>query len=79
MNVLNRIDNYLYDREYKLILKDNSLDIVNYDEIVNFSLSQVIIKINDKVFTIEGSNLIISKMQDNEVLITGKVSGISIN
>ena len=78
MNILNRIDNYLYDREYKIILNDKSINIINYSEIIDFSLSQIKVKINTKILIITGINLSINKMQDNEILITGEVSSIII-
>ena len=78
MSPLNRIDEYLYDREYKIILKDHYLNIINYTEIVDFSLNQIRVKIVDKLLTIIGTKLTISKMQDNEVLIIGNIDNISI-
>ena len=78
MNILNRIDNYLYDREYKIILNDKSINIINYSEIIDFSLNQIKVKINTKILIITGINLSINKMQDNEILITGETSSIII-
>lgn len=79
MNILNRIDNYLYDKEYKIIIKMNEVNIINYDEIIEFSLTKVSIKYRNKIIIIEGKNLVISKMLDDEVLITGIISNVRIN
>ena len=38
MKILKRIDNYLYDREYRIIIKENCVNIINYDEIVDFKV-----------------------------------------
>ena len=48
MKLKNRIDNYLYDREYKIIIKTNEINIVNYDEIIDFSLTQISVKYSNK-------------------------------
>lgn len=79
MKLLNRVENYLYDREYKIILKDNQINIINYDEIIDFSLTKISIRVNSKIIIIEGTKLIISKMLSDEVLVTGNVSNIRIN
>ena len=79
MKLMDRLDNYLYDREYKIIIKENYVNIVNYDEIVDFTLTKVSVKYKDKIIIIEGKNLTISKMVEDEVLITGNISNIRIN
>ena len=79
MKLMNRVNNYLCDREYKIIIKENYINIINYDEIVDFSLTKVSIKYNNKLIIIEGKNLVISKMLEQEVLITGNISNVRIN
>ncbi len=76
---MDRLDNYLYDKEYKIIIKENYVNIINYDEIINFTLTNITVKYKNILIVIEGNNLTISKMIDNEVLITGKISNIRIN
>ena len=79
MKILDRLDRYLSDLEYKIIIKENYVNIINYDEIIDFTLTNISVKYKNKIITIEGNNLTISKMVDNEVLITGKISNIRIN
>ena len=79
MKLIDRFNDYLLDREYKIIMKENYLNIINYDEIIDFSLQKVSIKINNKILVIEGTNLVISKMLEQEVLITGNISLVRIN
>ena len=79
MKLIDRFSNYIEDREYKIIIKENYLNIVNYDEIVDFSLHKVSVKIRNKILIIEGTNLVISKMLENEVLITGNITVVRIN
>ena len=79
MKLVDRLEDYLYDNEYKIIVKKNQVDIVNYDEIIDFSLNKISIKYRNKIFVIEGTNMVISKMLDNEILITGNISSLRIN
>lgn len=79
MKIMDRLDNYLYDREYRLIIKENYVNIINYDEIVDFNLTKISVKYKNKKIVIEGTNLAINKMIEDEVLITGNITNISIN
>lgn len=79
MKILDRIDNYLCDKEYKLTIKKNTINIVNYDEIIDFSPLKIAVKYSNKIITVEGKNLTISKMLEDEVLISGLISNIRIN
>jgi len=78
MKLIDRLDNYLCDKEYKIIIKKNKINIINFDEIIDFSLNKISIKYQEKVVNIEGNDLVITKMLDNEVLITGNISLIRI-
>lgn len=79
MKLRERLDNYLYDNEYKIVIKENYVNIINYDEIVDFSLNKISVKYQNKVIIIEGNNLTISKMVIDEVIVIGKISNIRIN
>ena len=79
MNLINKLDRYLYDKEYKIIIKENYVNIINYDEIIDFSLNNISVKYHNKIIKVEGQNLTISKMVTDEVLITGDISTIRIN
>ena len=79
MKIFNKLENYLNEQEYKMVIRNNQINIVNYDEIVDFSSNKIIVKNRANLIIIEGKNLTISKMLDNEVLISGIISNIHIN
>lgn len=79
MKIINKLNRYLEDDNYQIIIKNNSVNIINIEEIVDFSISKVTTKCNKKIIIIEGKNLIISKMQEDEVLITGTIYNVRIN
>ena len=79
MKIIDRFNNYLDDREYKVIIKENEINIINYDEIIDFTLNKISVRHKDKLITIEGSGLIIVKMVNDEVLITGMITLVRIN
>ncbi len=78
MKLIDRIDNYLEDKEYKMIYKENSLNIINYSEILDFSSTKIELRYQDKIINIMGNNLVISKMEDNEILIIGNIMNINL-
>jgi len=71
---MNRLNNYLNDLEYKIIYKENALNIVNYSEILDFTREKITIKYQDKILNIKGDNLVISKMENQELLIIGNIT-----
>ncbi len=79
MKIINIINNYLEDNEYKIIIKDKQINIINYDEIIDFTLNRISIKHKEKIITIEGNELYIIKMVEDEVLINGNIQVIRIN
>ena len=76
MKLIRMIDNYVNDKKYSMIYKNNKLNIINYSEIIDFSSELISIRYEDNVYYIEGRDLVISKMIDNEVSITGDISNI---
>lgn len=79
MRLINKLDRYLEDKTFEIIVKDNKVDIINYKEIIDFSTNKISLKCDNKIINIDGKNLIISKMLDDELLITGIIINIRIN
>lgn len=79
MRMIDKLNNYLVDNEYKIIIKENQVNIINYDEIIDFTLEKISVRYKQKKITIEGKNLFISKMVEDEVLINGSITTIRIN
>lgn len=78
MNLLNKIDNYLTDTEYKIIYKKNYLNIINYLEVIDFTDKEIKIRNKYGITKVKGINLVISKMLDNELLITGNIQNLEV-
>lgn len=67
---------YIYDNKFQLLVVDNTINILNYEELISFSDIKVIIKCKNNNLTINGKNLIINKMISNELLIKGVITSI---
>lgn len=79
MKLISKLDRFLEDKSYEIIIKNKQLNIINYSEIIDFSINKISIKCDNNIIDVEGNNLIISKMIDDEILITGNIINIRIN
>lgn len=78
MKLRNYIGEYLTENEYKLVLKENSVYISNYLEILDFSNTEISIRHKKGITIINGLNLVIAKMLDDEILITGQINNLKL-
>ena len=78
VKVFDKLDRYLTDREYKIIYKDKYLNVINYVEILDFNEKEIDIKNDFGITRVLGSNLVISKMLDDEMVIVGDIEKIEL-
>lgn len=76
MGIVNGIRSYILEEEFKLTYVFNKINILNYDSIGHFDNNKVIINYSEGQVIIKGSNLVVSKLMNDEVLIEGKISNI---
>jgi sporulation protein YqfC len=79
MRLISKLDRFLEDKNYQIIIKNNKVNIINFSEVIDFSINKISIRCDNQIINVEGKNLIISKMFDDEVLITGTIYNIRIN
>ena len=79
IKLISKLDNYINDKKFSIIYKNNNLDIINYTKIVDFSSTLISISNQNNLYIIEGENLVISKMLEEEILITGKITKITFS
>lgn len=77
-NKLFRIaNNYINDKKFSMIYKNTSLNVINYTKILDFSSTLISFEYKDNSYYVEGENLVISKMIEDEILITGNIKKIT--
>lgn len=79
INLVRVLSDYVNDKNFSIIYKNNRLDIINYSKILDFSDTKISINYLDDIYIIIGTNLVISKMMEEELLITGNIESISFN
>lgn len=78
MRVFDYLDRYLIDKSYKITVTLDSVHIINYVEIEDFSSTRIAVRHEGGVSILLGSDLVVSRMQDDELLITGKIKSIQV-
>ena len=72
------INKYLLENDFKMVLTDNYIDILNYQEVSLFDDNRIIIKNKNGIITIFGNNLNMSKWMNNEILVSDEVIKIEM-
>lgn len=67
----------IFETDFKIIISKNKIDIINYIDIIEITNQKIILKYELGSIIINGDNLAVAKMVDDEILITGKI--ISVN
>ena len=68
-----KIREYIKDEEFRLVLFRDRVYITNYSEIITLNEKKISINNGDNLIVIKGENLIVNKLLEKEVLITGKI------
>lgn len=76
MNVINGIRSYILEDDSKITIINNKINITNYLDIGHFDSNKVIIKLDNKNVIIKGTDLVVSKLVNDEILINGKFNNI---
>lgn len=76
--MFDRFNNYINENEYKIIIKNNTVNIINYLEILDFNATCIKIKHQKGITNIIGRNLVVNKMLNDEILITGEIDTINL-
>ncbi len=76
--MLRDIRNYILEKDFRINYIKDKLNIVNYEVIDHFSDDKVIIRYISGTVIIKGEKLIISKLLEDEVLISGIIKNIEL-
>ena len=76
--MLDRLNNYIDDKKFKLIYEDNLIDLINYTRLITIENNYVSLYINNKKIIIKGKELILKKLLDNELLLNGEVTSLEV-
>ena len=73
MHIKDSLINFLYDKNYFINIYDEYIHIFNYRELISLSSKKIILKMESFKININGTDLFITKMLPNEILIKGNI------
>lgn len=76
--MIKSIINYIKDNNFKIVYLNNSVNVVNYDKILEVKSDVITLEKEHKLMFVRGNNLKLDKLLDNEILITGMISQIEM-
>lgn len=76
--MIKEIINYIKDDKFKIIYVNNSVDVINYDRILEVTCKMVTLEKEKKIILIKGEELKLDKLLDNEILIRGLIKKIEM-
>ena len=76
--MLEKVDRFLNDREFRFTIYENKIHIINFKQIMTLEENKVSFKSNKKTIHITGNNLVVRKLLEEEMLITGKITKIEV-
>ncbi len=76
MGIINSIRSYILEDEFKITILNNKVNIVNYQSIGIIDTNKVVVKYDFGSVSVRGDNLVLSKLMNNEILISGNIYSI---
>lgn len=76
MSIINSIRSYILDEEFRIIILKNKVNIVNYTSISLIDDNKVVVKHNSLNIFVNGNHLVVSRLMNDELLISGDISSI---
>lgn len=73
MKLFNSLSNLLNNSESCIVIRNNSLYIINYKKISSMNEKELIVQFENKICKIQGQGLVISNLSKSELLISGEI------
>lgn len=77
--MLQRIQDYIKDNEFRLTLFNDRIYAINYLEILSLESERISFKVDTGRIIVKGNNLRLNKLLEKEVLISGDIINIEVS
>lgn len=77
--MLNKIKDYINDKEFRMTMFIDRIDIINYKKILSLEDERISFLTSKGRIIIKGNNLCLNKLLDDEILISGNVLNIEVD
>lgn len=76
MRIIKNLQNFLMDQDYYIDIFNNCLHVYYYESLLSLSETLIELKLKEFILSIEGKDLIVSKMDNHEILVKGLISNV---
>ncbi len=77
--MLDRLTNYINDNTFRFTVYENTIHVINYKRILILEEDRISFQSKNQKIKIEGEGLILKKILNQEMLITGKIYKIEVS
>lgn len=78
MSLVKKFRSYLLEDEFSISILKEKVDIMNYNTIGTINSNKIVVYYDGGSVTINGKNLSLIKMLDDEILISGTINNIEL-
>ena len=79
MRIVKNIQNFLMDQDYYIDIFNTCLHVYYYEELITLTDALIELKLKEFNLIVEGEHLIVSGMDNREILIKGKINLLRFN
>ena len=76
MRIIKNIQNFLMDQDYYIDIFNNCLHVYYYEELITLKDNLIELKLKEFKLVIEGINLLVSAMDNHEILVKGIINNV---
>lgn len=76
MDISKKLRTYILEDEFQLNVFPDKVNVLNYSSIGHFDSNKIIIRYNQGSIHINGDHLVVSRLLNDEILITGSIKNI---
>lgn len=77
--MLQRIQDYIKDNEFRLTIFNNRIYAINYLEILSLESERISFKVDTGRIIVKGTNMTLNRLLEKEVLISGDIISIEVS
>ena len=73
-----KVDRFFNDREFRFTVYEDKIHIINFKRIISLEANNISFQSNKHKINITGTNLVVRRLLEEEILISGNISKIEV-
>lgn len=76
MRIMKNLQNFLLDQDYYIDIFNNCIHVYYYETLITLNTDLIELKLKEFILQVTGTNLIVSAMDNKEILIKGTIDSL---